>query len=324
MACWIAWRASSGDPRSVPETDAPEDEFGLIDRFFAGLDAGPDVTLGVGDDAALLQLRPGESLAVSVDTMVEGRHFPPHSSGELVAFRAVAAAVSDLAAMGARPLAMTLAISLPTADESWLTAFRQGLEDAVAHFALPLVGGDVTRGPLTLSVQVMGAVGTRLLRSGARPGDQLYVSAALGDAAAGLAVIEGRLRPSPEQGQALRERFWRPLPDLVLGQALADQASAAIDISDGLLADAAHLARASGVGLRIDSAAIPLSPSLSAAVPREQALAWALTGGEDYVLCFTAPAGAVLPAGVHRIGEVFAGTGVDCDMLPPSTGYRHF
>lgn len=316
--------ASSGVPRSVPAADIPADEFGLIDRFFSHLDSGPDVTLGVGDDAALLKLASGETLAVSVDTVVEGRHFPPGSNGDLVMFRAVAAAASDLAAMGARPLGMTLAVSLPVVNEDWLQACRRGLESAVQQFSLPLVGGDVTRGPLTLSVQVMGAVRSPLRRDGARPGDRLYVTASLGDAAAGLAVCEGRLRVSSPLAEVLRERFWRPQPDLDLGQRLAAVTTAGIDISDGLIADAGHLARSSGVGLRIDSAALPLSASLLDAVPREQALTWALTGGDDYVLCFTAPSAAVLPEGVHCIGEVIAGAGVECDMLTNATGYRHF
>ncbi|MBM70901.1 MAG: thiamine-phosphate kinase [Haliea sp.] len=305
----------------------PADEFSLIARYFSSLGAGPAVVLGVGDDCALLQLAPGERLATSVDTALEGVHFPADSLPEDVAYRAVAAAASDLAAMGARPLGMTLALTLPAADELWLHSFSQGLAAAASELSLPLVGGDTTRGPLTITVQVLGALppGRALTRDAARPGDSLYVSGTLGDAAAGLAVLQGRYRPELEVAEYLEGRFFRPTARLQLGASLLHDATAAIDLSDGLLADAGHIAAASGVQLRIDAHALPLSAALQAHPDRAQALAWALAGGDDYELCFCLPAGASPPAGCTRIGEVAAGAGVVCPGFEHlATGYRHF
>lgn len=312
----------------MPDANQSRGEFGLIARFFSQLDAGPDVVVGNGDDAAVLRLLPEEELAVSVDSMLEGVHFPVDSPPADLAYRAVAAAASDLAAMGARPVAMTLALSLSNVDEAWLGRFRGGLADAVEDFALPLIGGDLTRGALSLSVQVMGAIpaGAALRRGGARPGDVLCVSGPLGDSAGGLAVIESRIRPPAQHAAFLRRRFWRPQPAMELGMSLRGLATAAIDVSDGLLADAGHIAKASQVCVLIDSSLIPLSDALLAAVSPAQALQWALAGGEDYQLCFTLPAGTEPPGGCVRIGCVERGTGVRCDAaaIESSDGYRHF
>ncbi len=302
-------------------------EFDLIYRYLASLGAGPDVDLSVGDDCAILRLAPGERLATSVDTLVEGVHFPVDSFPEDIAYRAVAVAASDLAAMGARPLGMTLALTLPEADELWLHACSEGLAAAVSAFRLPLVGGDTTRGPLALSVQVLGALpGDRaLLRSGASAGDRLCVSGTLGDGAAGLAVVNGSWQGDEAAGDYLEQRFYRPTPQLTLGEALLGVATSAIDISDGLLADAGHLAAASGVRLVVDSTSLPLSPALREFGDRDQVLRWALVGGDDYELCFTLPPGAAVPEGCSEIGRVEAGQGVECDFdpgMPP--GYRHF
>ncbi|EED30734.1 thiamine-monophosphate kinase [gamma proteobacterium NOR5-3] len=310
----------------MPGASQSRGEFGLIARFFSKLDKGPDVVLGNGDDAAILRLAPGEEFAVSVDSMLEGVHFPKASPPEDLAYRAVAAAVSDLAAMGARPVAMTLALSLPDADEDWLTRLRSGLADAVTDFSLPLIGGDLTRGPLTLSVQVMGAVptGMALKRSGASAGDLLYVSGCLGDSAAGLAIIEERIEAPEDVAGLVCSRFWRPKPALELGVLLRGIATAAVDVSDGLLADVGHIARASEVCMVVDSALVPLSPALAKVVSPEQALAWALRGGEDYQLCFTLPKDVTPPEGCTRIGRVETGSGVRCDVTGASDGYRHF
>ncbi len=305
----------------------PLSEFTLIYRYFSALGRGPAVDLSVGDDCAILHLDAGERLATSVDTMVEGVHFPADSFPEDIGFRAVAVAASDLAAMGARPIAMTLALTLPAADELWLHAFSQGIAAAASEFRLPLVGGDTTRGPLTITVQVMGALplDRALLRGGARPGDGLYVSGFLGDAAAALAVLAGDWRPAPAHQQYLLDRFNRPRARLELGMALLGSASAAIDISDGLLADAGHIAAASGVRLRIDPGLLPLSAALASHADPAQARRWALTGGDDYELCFCLPAGADTPAGCTRIGWVERGSGVDCGLdLGGNTGYQHF
>ena len=313
-------------PRFVPLPKAPADEFRLIAAYLRDLDRGDGVALGNGDDAAILELRAGEQAVVSSDVANEGVHFPPDSPAPSLAFRAVAAAASDLAAMGARPVAMTLNLSLPTRDEAFFAGLRDGLQDACRAFSLPLVGGDLVRGPLSLGVQVFGAVprGHALLRSGARVGDQLCVSGFLGDAAAGLALEQGRLEASGEDAEALRAAFWRPQPALGLGQALRDVATAAIDVSDGLLADVGHLARASGVGAVIDSPMLPLSAALKRCVDDATALRMALTGGDDYVLCFTLPGDGSVPPACTVIGRIEAGTGVSCDTDVDTDGYRHF
>jgi thiamine-monophosphate kinase len=307
------------------------DEFALIARYLAGLDYGPSVRLGVGDDGAILGLEAGEELVVSTDSALEGVHFPVGAAADAAAYRAVAAAASDLAAMGARPLAMTLNLALPDAGDERLTALRRGLADASQAFGLPLVGGDLVRGAFSLGVQVLGAVarGMALRRSGARPGDLLCVSGPLGDAAAGLALLREdpvvrAAATSPALRATLVGRFWRPRPALDLGRALAASATAMIDVSDGLLADAGHIAAASGVGLLVRSDALPLSPELLQLVDRERAIAWALAGGEDYVLCFTQDATAPLPPGCTVIGEVREGAGVSCDARVDLPGYRHF
>jgi thiamine-monophosphate kinase len=306
----------------------PSSEFSLIARYFSSLGGGPAVDLSVGDDCAILRLGDNERLATSVDTMLSGVHFPEDAFPEDIGYRAVAAAVSDLAAMGARPLGMTLALTLPEADDFWLNTFSQGLAAAVKDFAMPLVGGDTTRGPLTITVQVMGALptGQGLLRTGASVGDTLYVSGNPGDAAAALAFLNDEWQPQPEHAEYLLQRFYRPSPRLHLGQALLDTgATAAIDVSDGLLADAGHIAAASGVRIVIEPDLLPLSEPLQVYPERRQALLWALTGGDDYELCFTLPAGTPVPDGCTRIGQICAGEGVDCGVdVDTASGYRHF
>jgi thiamine-monophosphate kinase len=305
----------------------PTSEFALIARYFSSLGRGAQVDLSVGDDCAIVRLPEDERLATSTDTLVSGIHFPADAFPEDLGFRAVAVAVSDLAAMGARPVAMTLALTLPESDEFWLNTFSQGLAAAVSQFDIPLVGGDTTRGPLTITITVMGALplNRALLRGGASAGDQLYVSGCLGDAAGALAFIEGGWQPQPDHGEYLYQRFYRPQPRLELGQLLLGKASAAIDISDGLMADAGHIADASGVHLRIDPSTLPLSEALASHSCSRQRLTWALAGGDDYELCFTLPPGAPAPADCTRIGEVLPGEGVDCGMdIDSSTGYRHF
>ncbi|MDX1736274.1 MAG: thiamine-phosphate kinase [Halioglobus sp.] len=304
----------------------PLSEFDIIYRYFSALGRGDSVQLSVGDDCAILGLRAGERVATSVDTLVAGVHFFPDSFPEDVGYRAVAVAASDLAAMGARPLGMTIALTLPDADELWLHAFSEGVAAAVSDLQLPLVGGDTTRGPLTVSVQVIGALpgDAALLRGGAREGDSLCVTGTLGDAAAALAFLRGDWQPPPDHAQFLHERFYRPRPPLGLGQRLRGVATAAIDVSDGLLADARHVADASGVRLEIDSAALPLSAALHSHVDRDRAIQWALTGGDDYELCYCLPAGVAPPEGTV-IGRVVAGQGVHCDVAAVSRGgYDHF
>ena len=305
----------------------PTSEFTLIYRYFSALGRGSAVDLSVGDDCAILRLETGERLATSVDTMVAGVHFPEDTFPEDVGFRAASVAASDLAAMGARPLGMTVALTLPEADEFWLNAFSQGLAAAVSDYDLPLVGGDTTRGPLTITVQVMGALplDQALLRGGARVGDEVYVSGTLGDAAGGLAFLQEQWQPEPDAAEHLLDRFNRPRARIELGRELLGRATAAIDISDGLLADAGHIAAASGVMIRIDPERLPLSDALSGHALSGREREWALTGGDDYELCFCQSADKAVPAGCTLIGWVEEGEGVDCgENIDISAGYYHF
>ena len=302
-------------------------EFTLIYLYFSALGRGEAVDLSVGDDCAILRLGAGERLVTSVDTVVEGVHFPADSFPEDIGYRAVAVAASDLAAMGARSLGMTVALTLPEADEFWLNAFSQGLAQAVSEYELPLVGGDTTRGALTITVQVLGALplDQALLREGARVGDDVYVSGPLGDAAGALAFLGGEWRPEPDAAEYLLDRLNRPRARIALGRELLGRATAAIDISDGLLADAGHVAAASGVGIRIETDELPLSPALASRGDRQTVLQWALGGGDDYELCFTLPADAPAPADCTRIGRVVAGAGVETDIdIDIRAGYQHF
>lgn len=305
----------------------PASEFSIISRYFSSLGRGDAVDLGVGDDCAILRLPPGQRLATSMDTLVEGVHFPEDAFPEDIAYRAVAVAASDLAAMGASPLAMTVALTLPEADDFWLTTFSEGLAAAVSEYQLPLVGGDTTKGPLAITVQVFGALphDEGLLRSGAVPGDTVYVSGTLGDAAAGLAFVQEHWQPSPAHAEYLLARFYRPTARLALGLKLLGQATAAIDISDGLLADAGHIAAASGVKITIESAMLPLSAAIKSHSNPAEVLEWALCRGDDYELCFTLPGNIPAPSGCTRIGQVSEGEGVHCDAnIDIAGGYRHF
>jgi thiamine-monophosphate kinase len=305
----------------------PLTEFSLISRYFSHLGRGPAVDLAVGDDCAILRLDAGERLATSVDTMLVGVHFPPDTQPAHIAWRAVSAAASDLAAMGARPLGMTVALTLPEANEVWLAGFSDGLAATVAEYRLPLVGGDTTRGPLSISVQVMGALPAdrALLRSGAVVGDHVYVSGTLGDAAGALGILRDEWQTAPEHAQYLLDRFNHPRARLELGRELLGHASAAIDISDGLLADAAHVSSGSGVKIIIEADRLPLSTALLSRGCRDTILRWALTGGDDYELCFCLPAGERPPGGTTRIGHVEAGVGVECfPVIDAGFGYQHF
>ena len=302
-------------------------EFSLIQQYFAGLGEGPFVERGVGDDAATLRVPVGHVLQISTDTALVDVHFPSGLPAADVAYRSLMAAASDLAAMGAQPMALLLSLTLPAVEEDWLRHFTAGLKAACRETRLPLAGGDTTRGALSLTVTVLGSTPETefLTRSGAKPGDRLCVSGTLGDAAAGLAILKGEVSVScPDARQALRDRFARPTARLALGQKLKGIASAAIDISDGLLADAGHLATASEIAIEIDSAQIPLSDALRSLDDTEQALRWALAGGDDYELLFCLPPAAALPAGCTEIGRVVVGSGIGCDVMPEQFGYDHF
>jgi thiamine-monophosphate kinase len=300
-------------------------EFELIRRYFSSLTTSTrGVALGIGDDAAILDVVAGEQLVVSVDTSNADVHFPADADAFSIGYRALAVNLSDLAAMGSTPRWLTLSLTLPAVDENWLAQFARGLAQLANEHDVALVGGDTTRGTLAVSIQAMGTVpaGQALKRSGARPGDLLYVSGSVGDAAAGLACYRDAHAFSRNETdrEFLLARYLRPTPRLALGNALRGIANSCIDISDGLLADAGHIAHRSGVGIRIAIDALPASAAL-ATLPAAQRRSYQLAGGDDYELCFSVPsaraahiealaAGAGTP--ITRIGEVIAGSDVAC------------
>ena len=270
-------------------------EFDLIAHWFTR--PVRRAALGVGDDCALLALAPGMQLATSCDMLVEGRHFLSSVAPRHLGHKALAVNLSDLAACGARPLAFMLALALPRVDEAWLDGFAQGLFALADAHGCELIGGDTTQGPLNICITVYGEVpaSEALLRSGARPGDDLYVSGALGDARLALEAFRGTVALPGEAFGEVRTAMEQPQPRVALGMALRGIATSAIDLSDGLLGDLGHVLRRSGVGARVEADAVPRSAALAAqplAVPRECTLA----GGDDYELLFTTPpalAGAV-------------------------------
>ena len=271
-------------------------EFDLIRTHFAALGAArTDVELGVGDDCALLAVPAGQRLAVSIDTLVCGTHFLPDCDPEALGYKSLAVGLSDLAAMGAEPAWATLALTLPpelvAEHPDWIAAFARGLGALAQHHGVRLVGGDTTRGPLSVTLQVHGLVpeGAAIRRAGARPGDLIYVSGTLGDA--GLALRQILAGAPVEPG--LRERLDRPTPRVALGMALRGIATAMIDVSDGLAADLGHILDASGVGAELRLQSLPLSPSVAAVVAADGDWSLPLASGDDYELCFCIPPGLV-------------------------------
>ncbi len=276
----------------------PLGEFDLIRRYFTAAGAPrADVVLGVGDDGAILAPPPGQQLIAVVDTLVEGTHFLPGSPPRSIGHRALAVNLSDIAAMGATPAWTLLALTLPRSDERWLDGFASGFAQLAQRHGVALVGGDTTSGPLSITVQVLGfaPAGRALRRDGARPGDLLCVTGTPGDAAAGLefervavssSSAEQALAATPD-ARFLRDRFLFPQPRLASGVLLRDFASSCIDVSDGLLGDAGKLCAASGCGAVLQADQLPLSHALRAAHAPTRALELALTGGDDYELCFT-------------------------------------
>ena len=263
-------------------------EFDLIARIHERCKSRGDVLLGIGDDAALLQVPPGQALCVSMDTLIAGVHFPPESAASDVGWKALAVNLSDLAAMGAKPLWATLALSLPTSDERWLEGFLDGFFELAEREGVALVGGDTTRGPMSMTVTIHGTVVPEhaLRRDAARVGDVIAVSGTLGDAAAGLRALQQN--STAYQWPELRGRLDRPTPRLALGCHLAGRAHAAIDISDGLLADLGHTLVASRVGASLQLDALPTSEALRKAMPDAvQRHPLQYQGGDDYELLFT-------------------------------------
>lgn len=268
-------------------------EFSLIARYFDRVRSSRlDVETGIGDDCALLNIPEKQTLAISTDTLVAGNHFLPDIDPADLAYKALAVNLSDLAAMGADPAWLTLALTLPEVNEAWLAAFSDSLFEQLNYYGMQLIGGDTTRGPLSMTLGIHGYVpaGRALKRSGAKPGDWIYVTGTPGDSAAGLAILQNRLQiAEAKDAEYLLKRHLRPTPRILIGQALRDLASAAIDLSDGLISDLGHIVTASGCGARVEVDALPYSEALSRHVAPDQALRWALSGGEDYELCFTVP-----------------------------------
>ena len=310
-------------------------EFDLIARIRARVATRADVVLGIGDDAALLAPPPGRQLVVTADTLNDGVHFPRGTSPADVGWKALAVNLSDLASMGAEPAWCTLSLSLPQSDPAWIEGFLDGFLDLAGQHDIALVGGDTTRGPLSIAVTAMGLVepGRALRRDGARVGDEVWVTGTLGDAAGGLALLDRE--PVP----ALRARLDRPTPRVAAGRALAGIATACVDVSDGLLADLGHVCARSHVAAHLDVDALPASAALREAFGEADRIALQASGGDDYELCFTAPAdagadidavSAQLGLRFTRIGRIVAGEGVhpvDAKSQPwssPRRGYDHF
>ncbi|MBB3189622.1 thiamine-phosphate kinase [Halomonas cerina] len=309
-------------------------EFELISRFFTPMPPGPaaGVALGVGDDATLLVPTPGERLAVSVDTSVAGVHFPEDAPAEAIGHRALAVSLSDLAAMGARARWCLMSLTLPEADDAWLAAFARGFHALCEATGTTLVGGDVTRGQLAIGVTVMGEVSPAdaLVRGGARPGDRLAVTGALGGGAGGLALWQ---RGIHDLDHPLLARYLRPLPRLAAGLALRGLASAAIDISDGLLADLGHVLEASGVGADLNAEMLPLAEGLAEALGDEAARHAALCGGDDYELLVSLPPSRLAEArrrladlglSLSLVGRITAERGVRGVAAEAMPGWQHF
>lgn len=314
-------------------------EFDLIAKHFTR--ATPGAVLGVGDDCALLAPTPGMQLAVSSDMLLEGRHFSPQDSPAGLGHKSLAVNLSDLAAMGATPRWATLAIALPDENDAWLTAFARGFFRMADMHAIELVGGDTTRGALTISITVMGEVppGQALRRDGAQVGDDIWVSGVIGSAALALAYRQGRLFMEQIDAAKVLPALYLPTPRIGLGMALRGLASSAIDISDGLLGDLGHILERSRVGATLEFSALPTLPVAQAYLHEAVARECVLAGGDDYELCFTAPASrhdAVLAAAasvsvaVTRIGHIHAEPGltvIDANGQPmhiDKTGYDHF
>ncbi|WP_310446411.1 thiamine-phosphate kinase [Thiobacillus sp.] len=314
-------------------------EFSLIAKHFTR--ATPGAVLGVGDDCALLAPTPGMQLAVSSDMLLEGRHFSPQDSPAGIGHKSLAVNLSDLAAMGATPRWATLAIALPEENDAWLTAFARGFFRMADQHGIELIGGDTTRGALTLSITVMGEIppGQALRRDGAQAGDDIWVSGVLGSAAMALAYRQGRLFMEQIDAAKVLPALYLPTPRVALGIALRGLAHSAIDISDGLLADLGHILERSGKGAQLAFDALPTLPVVQTYLHETVARECVLAGGDDYELCFTAPADrreAILAAAasadvsVSRIGQITAEPGLtvlaaDGQPLPyDKTGYDHF
>lgn len=313
-------------------------EFQLIARYFDW--PASNAELGVGDDAALVSIAPGKQLAISADMLVEGRHFFADVDPDCLGRKALAVNLSDMAAMGAIPRWFTLALALPQVDTRWLEAFSRGLRAMAEEHGVTLIGGDTTCGPLTISIQIMGEVeaGAALLRSGGLPGDDLWVSGPLGAAAAAVMHRQGRIVLPTDVFAQCEVRLDLPVPRVALGRQLRGLASAALDISDGLLADAGHLCERSGCGAQIELSRVPC-PEEIGNLPPDLLQEAILAGGDDYELCFSAPEiqrdaiealKATTGLALTRVGKLVAGQGIQVldacgkPLTLSHAGFDHF
>ena len=317
-------------------------EFDIIKEFFANQQINTDmIPVGIGDDAAVINTSNNEQLLIAVDTLNIGVHFPQQTSAFDIGYKALAVNLSDIAVMGGAPKWFTLAMSLPEANREWLEAFTRGLSSLAAQYHLSLVGGDTTRGPLSITIQIAGtvAIGQSLQRRGARVDDDVYVTGTLGDAAAALQICQHSLAADTQTSQRLLQRLNQPVPRVNIGMALHGIATSCIDVSDGLAADLGHILEASGVGAELILATLPRSNAIAALHREEtQVQDWLLYGGDDYELCFTAPVSqreqimAISRSEncpITRIGKIIAEQGLFCldgtEHKPAVIrGYDHF
>ncbi len=312
------------------------DEFSIIDKYFSGIGFSHDaVTMGPGDDCAVFDLPSGSELCVSTDTMLAGVHYPHEASGDVVADRTLTANLSDLAAMGASPVSFLLALTMPDSVDSWLSDFTDRLSERSMVHRIALAGGNLAKGPLSVTITVMGAVpaGTALMRRGSKAGDHLFVTGEIGSAAAGLRIVQ----ENASNHETLQSAYLHPEPRVAFAEGLRGIASACIDISDGFLADLNHLCEASSVGAEIETRKIFLSDQLRA-YAGDQAMEFSFHGGDDYELCFSAPEsfsddivrlGEKTGTRVTRVGTITAEPGVwlieNETKTPAETrGYTHF
>jgi thiamine-monophosphate kinase len=318
----------------------PLNEFELIERFFSHLTVGGEtVSCGIGDDAAVLSLSPGQELVVSTDTLVSDVHFFGDAVPYDVGYKSVAVNLSDMAAMGAQPRWATLALTVPQADMEWLQGFSRGFGDVAERFGVCLIGGDLTRGPLSITGQILGTVpaGMAVRRAGAQPGDDIHVTGNLGLAALALSLLQSGQDAAAVPPHCL-ERLLRPVPRVQAGLALRGMARAMIDLSDGLAGDLGHILVASGAGAVVELPRLPCGEG-KGVVSEAKMLRLAATGGDDYELCFTAPPAArdaitalagAADCSITLIGKVVAGSGITwldaagnaVDM--PAESYQHF
>ena len=314
-------------------------EFSLIDDYIAiSATRREDVSLGIGDDCAVLEIPPEKSLAVSMDTLVAGRHFIDGADAVNLGHKALAVNLSDLAAMGAEPAWATLSLTMPAADVHWVQGFMQGFLALADRFGVQLVGGDTTRGPLSITVQIHGFIdpGQMMRRDGAQAGDLIYVTGSLGDAGLALRLQQsGKLDKSDHHHQQLLQRLDCPTPRITEGMQLAAIATAAIDLSDGLIGDLGHIVQQSNCGATIELQRLPCSTAVKAAIAESSEWSLPLSSGDDYELCFTLPAdkqqqlAATLDCPLTRIGVIEQQPGIRCidaggAVVNVESGYDHF